>query len=108
MREIEIEINTGLQAFLDMMWYAGQETFVHYAAIYIQGAALKNKGMHILPDAYINENCRDLWGMLVLLYGDYGTSPFSGWIEREYAADAVFNLTYWLKEYNVESEDEPK
>lgn len=98
----ELIIVNGLHAFLDLMWYSGQEQHVRYVAQYIK----HYKGYCIDSDDYIQKNCRDLWGMLVILFGDYGTSPFSGWIEPEYAVDAIFNLENWLKDYPLESEDD--
>ena len=103
MREWTIE--HGLQAFLDLMWYAGQEQHVLYVSRHIKKNAKNNPGYNIMNDYYIQQNCRDLWGMLVLLYGEYGTSPFSGWIEPKYAADAIYNLDYWLKDYPIKGEE---
>lgn len=53
------------------------------------------------------------WAILVLMYGDYGTSPRFGWIEKEGVNDAIEfidailndykrNLPPWIKEVDNE------
>ena len=34
----------------------------------------------VVADWYNNEGLNFVWGMLVLMFGDYGTSPRSGWL----------------------------
>ena len=42
-----------------------------------------------------------LWQMLVLMFGDYGTSPRYGWIYNEYCNDAADFLEYILAYKNA-------
>lgn len=44
---------------------------------------------------FMQRHCM-LWQMLILMFGDYGTSPRSGWIYREYCNDAADFLEYVL------------
>lgn len=41
---------------------------------------------------------RVLWSMLVLMYGDYGTSPRYGWLRAENAEEVLKELDYLYDE----------
>ena len=48
-------------------------------------------------DWYDNEGLNFVWGMLVLMFGDYGTSPRSGWLNVgkdliDFLEDMIANL----------------
>lgn len=40
-----------------------------------------------------------IYGYIIMLWGDYGTSPRSGWIELEHRASIIKELEEELKEY---------
>lgn len=40
-----------------------------------------------------------IYGYIVMMWGDYGTSPRSGWIESEHKASIIKELEEELKEY---------
>ena len=64
----------------------------------------------------VNENYETEWtddgdiifGILVLMFGDYGVSPRAGWIDAEYKQDILKELQEELKEYEgiVEREED--
>ena len=42
------------------------------------------ESQYIVPDDIYSDNrIQPIWMMLVCMYGDYGTSPRSGWLELE-------------------------
>ena len=44
------------------------------------------------------ELCKFIWAVCVMLYGEYGTSPFSGWIfERN--INKMYKLVIYMMEY---------
>ena len=69
-----------IQALNDVIWYNGLGDYVR------QMIDLEpNKNRYILCPYYeliMDDQCLEtIWMICVLLFGDYGTSPRSGWIE---------------------------
>ena len=88
-------------AFFIALWYNGLED-----DIYKLIEALRNASMNLFrPDWIKSDGSTDvlelLWMILVLKYGDYGTSPRSGWIDAEnLAACEMFLVDMYEKHLN--------
>lgn len=91
-----------LQALGDIAYYNGHEKEIKKVIEYIEH--YKGQFNNIIPmpeflekndcDYYINI----LWQLSVMLYGDYGTSPRSGWLEAE-NKDKILDI--WKYIYSV-------
>ena len=88
---------------LDMVvWYNGYWEIVKG---WIE--ALTNpKGKYIhRPDDCNDDGLEVLWMICVLMFGDYGTSPRSGWVEDfEGCREFLIEMTKNAKEYNDDGE----
>lgn len=53
-------------------------------------SAIRHRSKTVLkPDIVSSENGIMLWSILVYAYGDYGTSPRSGWIDSPYFQNII-------------------
>lgn len=63
-------------------WYDGLETFLLIIAEDMKKVINEGgKSHYIYSDGFRGSAESLLWSMLVLMFGDYGTSPSSGWID---------------------------
>lgn len=70
-------------SLITVLWYNGFEDEMTNLIRYLESC--KESKQAILPKDWYqldaNHPMRLLWGVLVMEYGDYGTSPRSGWID---------------------------
>lgn len=77
-------------AFFMSLFYNGYEDFTLELINYISDEKINNS--IIRPD-FINDPIRELvWMILVIKFGNYGTSPRSGWISSENKDLAIAKL----------------
>lgn len=77
-----------IQAMADMVFYNGYEDVLKNISDYIKyynreeyySFAYPNE---ILKTYSVDEFPNIVWGLMVLMFGDYGTSPRFGWIDIE-------------------------
>ena len=63
-------------------WYGGYDTFLLIIAADMKKAINEGGKKHYkYTDAFCGSAERLIWSMLVLMFGDYGTSPHTGWID---------------------------
>lgn len=78
-----------LQALLDVGYYNGCEDDIKQITSYIKDCVKNSEDTTqiLFPDFLRKYDCNDyirvFWSVLVLLYGDYGTSPRFGWLNIE-------------------------
>lgn len=75
------------ESFFDVLWYNGYEDEVGKLLKYMKNSKpLDEYATLPIPDYLRDEDCdfppRLLWSCLVIMFGDYGTSPRYGWIDR--------------------------
>ena len=80
-----------IKSLLWVLWYNGYKEEIRALYEYIKN----NDGIIIqYPDRLLSDDCnkpdRILWSVLVMEYGDYGTSPRYGWIENKQKAVEEF------------------
>lgn len=92
-----------LSALKDISDYNGHEEEIKELLDYIQKS---NEEYSIsIPEFLKHNNCdyfvNIIWQILVLLYGDYGTSPRYGWIEIINKDKVISFLQFliWMEEY---------
>lgn len=92
-----------LSALKDICWYNGHEEEIEELIDYVQKS--HEKYSILMPEFLKNNDCdyfvNIIWQMLVLLYGDYGTSPRYGWIEIINKDKVISFLQFliWMEEY---------
>lgn len=92
-------MNEALEALLDVLKYNGFELDITEVINYID----TNENDEIIPfphflDVYDHDNpIRIFWSVLVMLYGDYGTSPRFGWIEVANKQKCLNELKSWVE-----------
>ena len=60
-------------------------------------------------NSYRSDDGDNIYGFLVLMYGDYGTSPRSGWIGNEYTTeitDCIYDLIEVYRRLKEEKDEE--
>lgn len=92
-----------LDSLLDVLWYIGYGDRIKAIYYYIRDC--KDEYHIPFPDhekSVLSEDCyrpdRILWSVLVMEYGDYGTSPRYGWIEIEYKEMILEIFKKWIDE----------
>ena len=74
--------NALICALDSLVWYGCHYDDIKQLIEHIKSS----KGYSVCPDftpKQYDNLVTDVWAMLVCMFGDYGTSPFSGWIERK-------------------------
>lgn len=101
-------MNEGLVALLDVLYYNGYKEVIYELISYIEsnedvyGISQPN----FLGNDY-DDPLRILWSVLVMLYGDYGTSPRTGWIEKDRKKECLNALKAWQDTFpNLNDDDE--
>lgn len=91
-------MDKGLEALLDVLYYNGFEEDIDELVQYID--ANEDPDHISFPqylEQYDNDNpARILWSVLVVMFGDYGTSPRYGWIENENKNKCLNELKSWI------------
>lgn len=63
-------------------WYDGYNTFLLIVAEDMKKCINEGaKRNYMYTDTFSGSAERLLWSMLVIMFGDYGTSPRSGWVD---------------------------
>lgn len=77
-------------------WYNGQDEYFNKVIIYLQSINTSSCTTVKRPDFIKSDGTTPelelFWMILVQLYGDYGTSPRSGWIYIDNLEKCVENL----------------
>lgn len=97
-----------LDAIESICWYNGYGDALKELLDYLNENV--DKDSYYIPCPFdelsnIWETIQPIWMILVCLYGDYGTSPRSGWIEKKHFASAR-NLVLYLMKTFIEDEME--
>ena len=73
-------------ALVDALWYNVGADAIKTIVDKLKELSLGESNMcfseDIDKDWYFDKELNTYWTMFVLMYGDYGTSPRSGWIEK--------------------------
>ena len=90
-----------LDSLLDVLWYNGYLEKIKAIYRYINEYSYKESSI-IYPYDRLSDDPdkpdRILWSVLVMEYGDYGTSPRCGWIESR-NRDAILEIfKKWIDE----------
>lgn len=91
-----------LQALLDVGWYNGYEENIKQIITYIKNCSKKSTHNILFPEFLREIDCDDyirvFWSVLVVLYGDYGTSPRFGWLDSEEVSDIIEDIDRYMGE----------
>ena len=91
-----------LDALLDVLEYNGYADYIkaiyYYIRDYKGDYLIQFPEKNFLSDD-VDKPDRILWSVLVIMYGDYGTSPRFGWIMVENRETILDILKKWLDEY---------
>lgn len=95
-------MNDILGSLLDVGLYNGWKYEIEELASYIrENSTITNSSIIIIPSFLKeydhNHYLRVLWSVLVMEYGDYGTSPRFGWLEIENVKDLPDEIERWIK-----------
>ena len=97
-----------IDALDSIVWYNGHAESVCELISYIQSGG---NGHSIPLPTFLPDDCdgfmRVLWSMLVCMYGDYGTSPRTGWILAENKEKAVEFLKQISQTATEQDKEEP-
>lgn len=101
-------MDKGLEALLDVLYYNG---YIEDIAEIVQYIYTNEDPDHIsfphyLEEYYDSDPARILWSVLVVMFGDYGTSPRYGWIETENKKKCLNELKSWLEVHNLYDGDQ--
>lgn len=80
-------------AMVDALWYNVGNEFVEDLCERYKNwnGASGSFGISDIPDEWYDNEClNQYWSMIVLAFGDYGTSPRSGWVPKSEKADKFF------------------
>jgi len=100
-----------LNSLLTVLWYNGYEDCIKAIYYYIRDC--KNESYIPFPNHEKNilsydfdKPDRILWSVLVMKYGDYGTSPRCGWIDVENKDTILEQFKEWMIDKDMlEDED---
>lgn len=95
------DINEFLNGFLDVMKYNGYSYYLKKFKRYIN----ENKSKEIYSIDYPSHILKGdadsvpgiLWSMLVMMFGDYGTSPRFGWLEIKRIDECLYFLDWFIE-----------
>ena len=92
-----------LGSLLDVGWYNGLEEDIKQISSYIREKSMITDSAMIQFPSFLKEyDCnhylRVLWSVLVMEYGDYGTSPRFGWLESESVKNLSDEMDNWLSD----------
>lgn len=94
-------MNSILESLLDVGFYNGFEEEIEELSSYIrENASITNSAIIQFPSFLKQYDCdhylRVLWSVLVMEYGDYGTSPRFGWLESENVKELLDEIDKWI------------
>lgn len=89
-----------LKAFITVGYYNGYEDKIIEIYDYIKGIKCDNRTSIAFPSNILSYDSdmydRVLWSTLVIMFGDYGISPRTAWIEKK--EECLKFLEYVIKE----------
>lgn len=90
-----------VNAIKDAVWYNDLEAFIRHWIAVLENA---DNDYVLCPTTYeVLKEHRDLqfiWMIIVLMFGDYGTSPRGGWVESDKRNDTIMFLKNILSDDN--------
>lgn len=91
------EIDKFLDSFLSVFWYNGYSGCLEKLKDYIEE---NKKSKHVdYPDHILKYDVNSidgiLWSTLVVMFGEYGTSPRFGWIDE--VGECLYFLDWFIK-----------
>ena len=94
-----------LESLLVIGFYNGLEEEIKEISSYIrENSTITNSAIIQFPSFLKEYDCnhylRVLWSVLVLEYGDYGTSPRFGWLESASVKELPYEIDKWLNQYD--------
>ena len=96
-------MNEALEALLDVLYYNGYDEDILEIAKYIESN--EDSEQISFPNYLEQYDCdnpiRIFWSVLVVMYGDYGTSPRFGWIETSNKRKCLNQIKSWLEVHNM-------
>lgn len=101
MKEINDE---GINGFVDIAWYNGTLEIIDHildnlAFAVEQGIEAVKPDWYKIYSGRTDELAETFWMWLVLLYGNYGTSPRSGWIDKMYTEPLYETISECMSQY---------
>lgn len=77
-----------IDAMADIVWYNGYEDVLNKMSNYIKYYDREEHYSFVYPEEILKDYNEDefpriVWSLMVLMFGNYGTSPRYGWIEIE-------------------------
>lgn len=101
-------MDNGLEALLDVLYYNGYEEDIIEIIHYIDANEDPDhiSFPHYLEQYDSDNPARILWSVLVVMFGDFGTSPRYGWIETESKKKCLNELKSWLEVHNMYDGDQ--
>ena len=93
-----------LDALDSVVWYNGlYDQLKHWQELLMMAKADRTHLLRPIFPEDLREQLEIFWMLLVCLYGDYGTSPRSGWIEElDHAHDFIDEMcvtSKWSEEH---------
>lgn len=83
------------RALVDTLWYNVGSAAIKTIVDKFQDESIQYfSAEDIDKDWYFDKELNTYWTMFVLMYGDYGTSPRSGWIEKSEESLKFFEELY--------------
>ena len=87
---VEMKLNETDKALYCIAWYNGYAKELKRIHKYLAKCEKENRANAPIPGHFLQFDCdhliRVFWSVLVLKYGNYGTSPRTGWIDNIHAA----------------------
>ena len=101
--------NCVMDALITVGFYNGWDKHILAICDYLKKAARENQWAtfpnEILSEIDVDTYPRILWSVLVVAFGNYGSSPRFGWIESVRIAECVAALEEPIKDLDLEGKD---
>ena len=99
-----------IETFLSVGWYNGNEEDIYDI---INAIVDSKEGLILRPEEWysktnngVDEFCGIFWSCLVMIFGDYGTSPRYGWLIKSKCDELSLVISTFLKDRRIENGSE--
>ena len=104
------EIHEFSDSLLTVFSYNGYEYYLDVIRDYINEVKDKEKYSIQYPEHILKGETDSianiLWSTLVVMFGEYGTSPRFGWIEKKRVCECLYFLDWFIELFEDKEDDE--